>query len=248
MFKKVLIGAVAVALGSSAAYAGENKFTKEEGSGMLGGAAVGAIVGGPIGAAFGLMIGGIVGDSVGTAKRGEKEAILRADELQQELVDTRIALAKASERTGGDEMLDALAARLHADVMFRTGTAELDADVQKKIEDLGQMLASHPQLEIQLHGFADPRGKSEKNLELSMLRAGAGADPDFRARRRSHDRAQGRSGGVCVGAAGEHFDPPDLNDGSRAIALTSRRSMGLSALSDSPVSGPRTARRPYPYW
>lgn len=176
MFKKMLIGAVAVALSSSAAYAGENKFTKEEGSGMLGGAAVGAIVGGPIGAAVGLMVGGIVGDGIGTAKRGEKEAIQRADELQQELVDTRIALAKASERTGGDEMLDALAARLHADVMFRTGTAELDADVQKKIEDLGQMLASHPQLEIQLHGFADPRGKSEKNLELSLLRAGVVRD------------------------------------------------------------------------
>ena len=91
-------------------------------------------------------------------------------------VDTRIALAKASERTGGDEMLDALAARLHADVMFRTGTSELDVDVQKKIGDLGQMLGAHPQLEIQLHGFADPRGKSEKNLELSMARASAVRD------------------------------------------------------------------------
>jgi outer membrane protein OmpA-like peptidoglycan-associated protein len=176
MFKKVLIGAVAVALTSGVANAGENKFTKEEGTGLATGAAAGAIVGGPIGAMVGLMIGGIVGDSIGTAKRGEKEAVLRADQLQQELIDTRIALAKASERTGGDEMLDALAARLHADVMFRTGTAELDVDVQKKIESLGQMLASHPQLEIQLHGFADPRGKSEQNLELSMLRASAVRD------------------------------------------------------------------------
>ena len=176
MFKKVLIGAVAVALTSGVANAGENKFTKEEGTGLATGAAAGAIVGGPIGAMVGLMIGGIVGDSIGTAKRGEKEAVVRADQLQQELIDTRIALAKASERTGGDEMLDALAARLHADVMFRTNTAELDVDVQKKIESLGQMLAAHPQLEIQLHGFADPRGKSEKNLELSMLRASAVRD------------------------------------------------------------------------
>jgi outer membrane protein OmpA-like peptidoglycan-associated protein len=176
MFNKVLIGAVAVALCSGAAYAGENKFTKQEGAGMLGGAAAGAAVGGPIGAAVGLMIGGIVGDNFGQVKRAEKEAIARADELQQELVDTRIALAKASERTGGDEMLDALAARLHADVMFRTGTAELDIDVQKKIAELGQMLGTHPQLEIQLHGFADPRGKSEKNLELSMARASAVRD------------------------------------------------------------------------
>ena len=176
MFKKVLIGAVAVALTSGVANAGENKFTKEEGTGLATGAAAGAIVGGPIGAMVGLMIGGIVGDSIGTAKRGEKDAILRADQLQQELIDTRIALAKASERTGGDEMLDALAARLHADVMFRTNTAELDVDVQKKIESLGQMLAAHPQLEIQLHGFADPRGQAEKNLELSMLRASAVRD------------------------------------------------------------------------
>jgi outer membrane protein OmpA-like peptidoglycan-associated protein len=101
---------------------------------------------------------------------------VRADQLQQELVDTRIALAKASERTGGDEMLDALAARLHSDVMFRTGTSELDSEVQQKIVDLGQLLGSHPQLEIQLHGFADPRGKSEKNLELSMARASAVRD------------------------------------------------------------------------
>ncbi|HKU14484.1 MAG TPA: OmpA family protein [Steroidobacteraceae bacterium] len=176
MFNKVLIGAVAVALCSGAAHAGENKFTKQEGAGMLGGAAAGAAVGGPIGAAVGLMIGGIVGDNFGQAKRAEKEAIALAGELQQELVDTRIALAKASERTGGDEMLDALAARLHADVMFRTGTADLEVDVQKKIADLGQMLASHPQLEIQLHGFADPRGNSEKNLELSMARASAVRD------------------------------------------------------------------------
>jgi outer membrane protein OmpA-like peptidoglycan-associated protein len=173
MFNKVLIGAVAVALCSGAAYAGENKFTKEEGTGLATGAVAGAVVGGPVGAMIGLMIGGTVGDSIGKHKRGEKEAIARADELQQELVDTRIALAKASERTGGDEMLDALAARLHADVMFRTGTADLEGDVQQKIAELGQLLGSHPQLEIQLHGFADPRGKSEKNLELSMARADA---------------------------------------------------------------------------
>lgn len=186
MFSKVLIGAVAVALTSGTAYAGENKFTKEEGTGLATGAVAGAIVGGPVGAMIGLMIGGTVGDSIGTHKRAEKDAVVRADQLQQELVDTRIALAKASERTGGDEMLDALAARLHADVMFRTNTAILEGDVEQKIADLGQLLGSHPQLEIQLHGFADPRGNSEKNLKLSMARAsvvrdaliGGGAAPE----------------------------------------------------------------------
>jgi outer membrane protein OmpA-like peptidoglycan-associated protein len=175
MFNKVLIGAVVVALSAGVANAGTDEFTKkqgltkEEGTGMFTGAAAGALVGGPIGAAVGFMVGGILGDSIGTAKRAD----LRAEQLQQDLIDTRVALAKASERTGGDAMLDALAQRLHADVMFRTGTAEMDIEAVRKIEALGQMLAAHPQLEIQLHGFADPRGKSEKNLELSMLRADA---------------------------------------------------------------------------
>lgn len=169
MFKKAFIGAVAIALSSGAAHAGENKFTKEEGTGMFTGAAAGALVGGPVGAAVGLMFGGILGDSIGTAKRAD----LRAQQLEQDLIDTRIALAKASERTGGDEMLDALAQRLRADVMFRTNGTELDTEVAGKLEELGRLLALHSELEVQLNGFADPRGKSEDNLKLSLERADA---------------------------------------------------------------------------
>jgi outer membrane protein OmpA-like peptidoglycan-associated protein len=168
MIKKVLFGAVAVALSCGTAQA-ENKFTKEEGVGIFSGAAAGALVGGPIGAAVGAMFGGILGDNIGTAKRAD----LRANELEQDLIDARIALAKASERTGGDEMLDALAQKLHADVLFRTGGTELDYTVAGKLEELGKLLAAHSQLEVQLHGFADPRGKSEENLKLSLERADA---------------------------------------------------------------------------
>jgi outer membrane protein OmpA-like peptidoglycan-associated protein len=170
MFKKTLIAAVALAVSAGAAHAGDkNELTKEEGVGMLGGATAGAIVGGPIGAVVGLMFGGILGDSIGTTARAEQHA----KQLEQELIDTRVALANASERTGGDEMLDALAQRLHADVLFRTGGSELDADVAGKLEELGKLLAVHTQLEVELHGFADPRGKAEGNLELSLQRANA---------------------------------------------------------------------------
>jgi outer membrane protein OmpA-like peptidoglycan-associated protein len=169
MLKNTLIGAVAIALSCGVANAGENKLTKEEGVGMFSGAAAGALVGGPIGAFVGLMVGGIVGDGVGTVKSTEQ----RAKALEQELSETRIALAKASERTGGDEMLDALAERLHADVMFRTGSVDIDAAVAGKLEEIGKLLSSHPQLEVQLHGFADPRGTVGQNLELSQRRADA---------------------------------------------------------------------------
>lgn len=177
MLKQALITAVALGVSSGAAYAGEkNKFTKEEGVGMASGAAAGAIVGGPIGAAVGAMVGGILGDGIGTTNRAQKYAKQmeeQSKQLEQELIDTRLALAKASERTGGDEMLDALAQRLHADVLFRTNDANMDTDVASKLEDLGKLLALHGQLEVQLHGFADPRGKPEKNLELSLERANA---------------------------------------------------------------------------
>ncbi len=177
MLKQTLITAVALAVSSGAAYAGEkNKFTKEEGVGMFSGAAAGAIVGGPIGAAVGAMFGGILGDGIGTTNRAQAHARQmeeQSKQFEQELIDTRIALAKASERTGGDEMLDALAQRLHADVLFRTNDAKMDAEVASKLEDLGKLLALHGQLEVQLHGFADPRGTSEKNLELSLERANA---------------------------------------------------------------------------
>lgn len=178
MFKKALITAVALAMSAGAAHAGEtnNEFTKQEGVGMLGGAAAGAIVGGPIGAAVGFMFGGILGDSIGTASQAQlhaRQVEEQSKQLEQELNDTRIALAKASERTGGDEMLDALAERLHADVLFRTNDATMSEDVASKLEDLGKLLALHGQLEVQLHGFADPRGSSEKNLELSLERANA---------------------------------------------------------------------------
>lgn len=177
MFKQALIGAVAIALSAGAAQAGDhvsyqgsnNKLTKEEGVGMLSGAATGAIVGGPVGAMVGFMIGGIMGDSIGTAKRAE----LHAQQLERELLDTRIALTEASERSGGDAMLDQLAQRLQADVMFRTGSASVNDNVAAKLEALGKLLAVHARLSVQLSGFADPRGKPEKNLELSLLRADA---------------------------------------------------------------------------
>jgi len=173
MMKKALITTVAVALsyamGSGVAQAGDNKFTKQEGTGMLSGAAAGAIVGGPVGAVVGAMIGGIVGDSVGNAQRAD----LRAQSLEDELMETRLALSKASERTGGEQMLDDLAQRLHADVLFRTGSVDMDVQVASELASLGQLLAAHSQLEVQLHGFADPRGTPEQNLELSLRRADA---------------------------------------------------------------------------
>lgn len=223
MFKKALIGAVALALAANAANAADNKFTKEEGAGMLTGAAAGAVVGGPIGAFVGLMVGVIVGDSVGTAKRAER----RAQVLEGELIETRLALAHVSENTGGDAMFSVLAERLHADVMFRTGSAEMDPEVVAKLGEIGKLIGSYQTLEVQLHGFADPRGKSEDNLRLSALRAEAvraaliegGADPSQ----------------IALSAHGEELATAAKDD-VEAYAWERRVSLSIRPVADSSVA------------
>lgn len=183
MYSKALVGAIVLALSSAGANAGENKLTRQAGTGMVGGAVVGAAFGGPIGAMVGLMIGGVLGDNIGIAQRADRNAKQLQDELtdtrtvledtRTALVDTRTALAKASAQSSGNEVLDALAERLHADVMFRTASADIDAQVAGKLEELGKLLGEHATMEVQLHGFADPRGKAGENMELSQRRADA---------------------------------------------------------------------------
>lgn len=174
MIKRTLIAAIAMSLTAGAVHADSSKLSKSQGAGMLTGAASGAIVGGPIGAFVGLMIGGILGDSVDQAQTAEQ----RAQAIEAELLDARRELALASRQpaSASDEpantaMFAALAERMRADVMFRTDSAVLEVPTQMHLKDLGALLAAHPQLSIVLHGFADPRGKSQHNQALSSARA-----------------------------------------------------------------------------
>jgi outer membrane protein OmpA-like peptidoglycan-associated protein len=170
MIKRTLMAAIAMTLMAGAVQADSAKLSKSEGTGMLTGAAAGAVVGGPVGAFVGMMIGGIIGDSVGNANDAE----LRAQNIEAELLQTRRELAAASRQTSEpstDVMFAALAERMHADVLFRTGSVVLDVPTQMQLAELGKVLSAHPSLSIQLHGFADPRGKTQQNQELSLQRA-----------------------------------------------------------------------------
>ena len=160
--------AAVLALGCASANA-ENTFKKETGVGMATGAAMGAVVGGPIGAAVGFMVGTIVGDSVGTANVADKHA----KSVEAELADVRVALSQAQAQAASEPMFSDLAQRLHANVMFRTNSAELSDEANTAVKQLGQVMSSYPSIELELHGFADPRGKSNANLLLSQARAEA---------------------------------------------------------------------------
>lgn len=171
---KVLAATVALALASAAVQAGTSGpkgASKEQKVGMATGAATGALVGGPFGAAVGFIVGAISGASIGEANRSKQTV----KTLEQQLADARNDLVKlaASKQTEQNSIVEQLAQRLHADLLFRTASAELDAAAAQKLSDLGAVLGAYPDLIIEIDGYADPRGKSESNDELSQQRAAA---------------------------------------------------------------------------
>jgi outer membrane protein OmpA-like peptidoglycan-associated protein len=173
----LVVGAVAMALSSvthagvSAASLPSNKSapTKEEKTGMASGAVVGALIGGPFGAVVGVMVGAIAG----TGAHQVRETAKQAKQLEHELAETRVALSNATEAQKNQSQVDQLAQQLRGDVLFRTNSAELEANSAIKLSELGSVLARHPVLSIEIDGYADPRGKSQANMELSQQRASA---------------------------------------------------------------------------
>jgi outer membrane protein OmpA-like peptidoglycan-associated protein len=184
---KAIAAAVAIALASASvstsAQAGEvakkQGPSKEQKIGMASGTVAGALVGGPFGAGVGFIIGTIAGVHAEKVRATAKKANSLEGELtgvQQELSAAQIALSAVAQKSGADPqdpMIAQLAQRLRADVMFRTASAELDANAVSKLGELAIVLASYPNLSIEIDGYADPRGKADGNLELSQQRASA---------------------------------------------------------------------------
>jgi outer membrane protein OmpA-like peptidoglycan-associated protein len=172
--------AVAIGLGSASVQAaGQSKDqapSKEQKIGMVSGTVTGALIGGPFGAGVGFIVGSIAGIHAEKVRATAKKAIALEDQLasvQQELTSAQVSLNAAAEKSGEDPMLAQLAQRLRSDVLFRTASAELDANASSKLGDLATVLANYPNLIIEIDGYADPRGKAGENFELSQQRASA---------------------------------------------------------------------------
>ena len=65
---------------------------------------------------------------------------------------------------------------LRGDVLFRTGSFDLEPVMSQQVESLAQALAKSQSLKIRIDGYADPRGSVEDNLKLSEARANAVRD------------------------------------------------------------------------
>jgi outer membrane protein OmpA-like peptidoglycan-associated protein len=168
--------------------------------GFVAGAVIGGFAAGPIGAVVGAGLGTWLGNRVHRAsdagKAEAKVAALESDNgaLEAEkgtLLGQKNALADANRtltaqvdemthkietaqtaKPEGSEALDGL----EGDVMFRTGSAEIEPQTAHQIEALAQAVSKSPELKVRVDGYADPRGSVETNLKLSQDRANAVRD------------------------------------------------------------------------
>lgn len=169
--------------------------------GLGSGAAMGAVIGGPAGAVVGAIVGGIVGTAVGqdsyiqaqaeevsslTARNAELErtsadynnAQMELARLQQEVAQARIA-----ERELEARQVDL---GLEMNVHFRTGSAVIEPLFMAQLDELAELMKQAPEVSWELSGYADRRGDSMKNYELSKRRVEAvrsyleqhGVDPE----------------------------------------------------------------------
>lgn len=154
--------------------------------GVVAGGIIGALLGGPPGAIAGAALGGYTGERTHEAGKVEtlqaNNAALSAERdrlasegesLQADLAQTRRKLALEHEAAAEVASAAALAHGLEFGVGFRTDSAEPPDLETDGLAALAALVNAVPELEVQLDGYADPRGSEEHNLRLSTERAEA---------------------------------------------------------------------------
>jgi outer membrane protein OmpA-like peptidoglycan-associated protein len=167
------------------------KASKEENIGVGTGAVVGALAGGPIGFFIGAAIGAKVGDTM-----HDKSSTIDSlsGSLQQSQTDVRElnsnidSLSAELERlqtVDRPELVSLMQAGIAMDLLFRTDEHVLADTTGGRLAKLAGELATMSDIRVQLDGFADERGDSDYNLQLSQKRVefvraqlvAAGVDP-----------------------------------------------------------------------
>ena len=116
-----------------------------------------------------------------SALQGEKSALLNE---KSELAAANHSLAvqlddlshKVQTAQNADEDASGVLDGLQGDVLFRTGSSQITADIAHQIQVLAQAVAKSASLKVRVDGYADPRGTVDANLELSEERANAVRD------------------------------------------------------------------------
>lgn len=198
MKKAILITAI-ISLTSTAAMADFNKPTTEDKKGgvIVGSFITGAVAGGPLGAIAGTLAGIWLGEQVKEADRVDAiEAELSNSNTQLNRLTRQLAQSERDSQKYAQIALD----QLQLELLFKTGNSELTTQGQQRMTFLADFIVNNPELNIELDGYADPRGDANYNLSLSDERVQSvqqllmdnGVDED-RIVTRSHGASQSLS-------------------------------------------------------
>jgi outer membrane protein OmpA-like peptidoglycan-associated protein len=159
------------------------KASKEENIGIGAGAVVGAIAGGPIGFIIGSAIGAKVGDTMHEKSSAIESLSGSLDDSRNNVADLESdvrslnsdvdALSTELDRLqtiDRPELISLMQAGIAMDLLFRTDEHVLADTTGGRLASLAQGLAAMSDVRVQLDGFADERGDSSYNFELSEKR------------------------------------------------------------------------------
>lgn len=170
----------------------ETRSSKEEAIGVGTGAVIGAAAGGPVGFILGAAIGAKIGDTFDQKND-------RLEHLETTVVDYENTVANLENDTdmlGAEierlqnstrpELVSLMQAGIAMDLLFRTDEFALADTTGDRLARLAATVASMPDIQIQLDGFADERGDEDYNYALSEKRVefvreqfiAAGVHPD----------------------------------------------------------------------
>ncbi|KXI29692.1 sortase-associated OmpA-like protein PdsO [Paraglaciecola hydrolytica] len=141
------------------------------GSGVLVGTAIAGPIGGMLGGLFGIMIADDVNDEIElTIKKTQidkQQQQLFALQQRFEEADARATILMATM----DRTLEQKLPELESSIQFKTASAQLEQHYKTELDLLATTLRNNPKLSVSLSGYADQRGDSDYNQNLSELRA-----------------------------------------------------------------------------
>lgn len=150
--------------------------SKEENVGIGTGAVIGVLAGGPAGFIIGAVLGAKIGDTLHN-KSEEIEAFekslqnSRRSALTLERDMTKLnSEIKYLQSVARPELVSLMQAGIDMDLLFRTDEFALTDLTGDRLMQMAGTLAAMSNVRIQLDGFADERGDSKYNLELSEKR------------------------------------------------------------------------------
>jgi outer membrane protein OmpA-like peptidoglycan-associated protein len=168
-----IIFIVAVATSSSALAA---PASKEENVGISSGLVIGALAGGPVGAIIGAAIGAKFGDSMHKKSDTIDTLYGALDETRSDVaslendLDTLSAELARFEQIDRPQLVRLMQAGIAMDLLFRTDEYVLADTTGSRLAELAGAVAQMKDIRVRLDGFADERGDSDYNLELSAKR------------------------------------------------------------------------------